>query len=192
MPFICGSFGSQEKEKHGTFWPFSSTSTRRHRVFGSRINKNATNPYADRGLDKFEALVADLDRKRHKILTEIRSEDATLVKFIYISSNELKPIVIRLHDRKQHHDTSSLRNNAGIETKEENTKQVFGDHIEKIRSDIKIGEWLKPCYCFPLFVILILVMLMFSGRSFVILCTSIGWYLVPIVNKTVHKLNQRC
>ncbi|KAI3761120.1 hypothetical protein L1987_51528 [Smallanthus sonchifolius] len=205
MAFICGSFRSQEEDNnYDVLWPFSSTSTRkstrRRRIFGSQSNKNATNPYADRGLDKFEALLADLDQKRHKILTEIGADqDVSMVKFIYKSSNEIEPIVIKLQDQTKHHNMSLLSspeyldhqkdvsfikriNNRGNEAEKVNMKQVVDDTTQK--------EWWKPRYYFVLFVILILVLLMFSGRSFAILCVSIGWYLVPIVNESLRDSKQ--
>ncbi|XP_076888980.1 uncharacterized protein LOC143539587 [Bidens hawaiensis] len=192
MAFICFSTSPRKP-------------TRRRHIFGSRSRKNATNAYSDCGLDKFEALVADLDEKRHKILAQKGCEDVSLVKFIYrSSSNEIEPIVIKLLDHRKHHNTSLLhtpkvdhlmklstikQNNDGNEAKEDNTAPLVNDPRKKIRSDQckrKIGEWRKSCYYFALFVIMILVLLMFSGRSLVILCTSIGWYLVPNVKEILH------
>ncbi|KAF5780489.1 hypothetical protein HanRHA438_Chr11g0486001 [Helianthus annuus] len=207
MAFICGSFHSQEEDNYDVVWPFSSPSTRkstrRRHIFGNRRNKIATNPYANCGLDKYEALLAELDQKRQKFLAQKRYEDVSMVKFIYNSTNELEPVVIKLQDEHRiiHHNTSSLstpevdhkKDVSFSKAEEDNTKPVVHDHTEKFKLDQskrKIVEWWKPCYYFPLFVILILVLLMFSGRSFAILCTSIGWYLVPEVNENLHNPKQ--
>ncbi|KAK1422193.1 hypothetical protein QVD17_25147 [Tagetes erecta] len=191
MAFICGYFRSQEEDTHKP--------TRPKHIFRSRSHKNTTNPYANDGIEKFEALMADLDQKRHKILTEIGSEDVSIVKFIYKSPNKIKPIIIKLQDDQKRHNTSSFRstpesghlkdvsfiktiNNGGNE-------QVVDDHTKEMKSNyqcnMKVGEWWKPCDYFSLFLILILVLLTFFGRSFAILCVSIGWYFVPIVNETL-------
>ncbi|XP_076919489.1 uncharacterized protein LOC143580301 [Bidens hawaiensis] len=193
MAFICFSTSPRKP-------------TRRRHIFGSRSHKKATNPYSDCGLDKFEALVADLDQKRHKILAQKGCEDVSMVKFIYrSSSNKIEPIVIKLLDNRIDHNTSLLhtpevdhlmklstikQNNDGNVAKEDNTTPVVNDPTKKTRSDQckrKIGEWRKSCYYFALLVILILVPLMFSGRSLAIICTSICWYLVPNVKGMLHK-----
>ncbi|KAI3777358.1 hypothetical protein L1987_47158 [Smallanthus sonchifolius] len=191
------TLSNQEEDNYDVLWPFSSTytrkPTRRRRIFGSQRNKNATNPYGDRGLDKFEALLADLDQKTQKILTGIGSDQyVSMVKSIYRSSNEIEPIVIKLQDQTKHHNMSSLStpeyldhekdvsfikriNNRCNEAKEVNTK-VVDEPTQKIRSDQckrKIVEWWKPRYHFALFVILIL--LLFSGRSFAISIGCMSW-----------------
>ncbi|KAI3491350.1 hypothetical protein L1887_44275 [Cichorium endivia] len=50
----------------------------------------------------------------------------------------------------------------------ESKKKIMFDEWRR-----KLREGWKPSYIFPVFVILILVLLMFSGRSFAILCTSL-------------------
>ncbi|GJV42975.1 hypothetical protein Tco_1427511 [Tanacetum coccineum] len=215
MSFICGSFRSQGKEDdYDVLCPFASPrkSTRRVRVFGSGRSKNTTNPYADRGLDKFEALLADLDKQRQKILIEKGSEDVSMVKFIYTSSNEVKPIVVKIRDHRKRDSTSSFESTPRKEPKEDVTfvksvnnkgsdceegKMVKPSFDESKNDKIvfypwrrKLEEWWKPSYYFPLFIITILVLLIFFGRSFAILCTSTGWYTVPIVNKRLFNSKQ--
>ncbi|KAM0032631.1 hypothetical protein Hdeb2414_s0016g00477141 [Helianthus debilis subsp. tardiflorus] len=200
MSFICGCFRSQQEEDdYDVLWPSPKKPTRRRQIFGSRRDKNTTNPYSDRGLDKFEALLADLDKKRQTILTQKGAEDVSMVKFIFSGTNEVQPIVVKFRDQRKHDDmslpsTKELdlpKNLAFIETKsggneaeQDNTKPSV-DQCKR-----KFGEWWKPSYYLPLFVILILVFLMFFGRSFTILCTSIGWYLVPIFNAIIDNSKQ--
>ncbi|XP_023770923.1 uncharacterized protein LOC111919580 [Lactuca sativa] len=216
MAFICGSPHSQEEDDYDVLWPYPTTSprkpTRRGLVFGGiRRSKNPTNPYADRGLDKFEALLADLAHKRQEILTQKGSEDVSMVKFVYRSPDEVKPIVVKLGGKSKQDNTSSLEStperehqkvdasvkghNDGNESEEGKiVKTLFGDPKKKIMFDPwlrKLGHGWKPSYYFPLFLILILVLLMFTGRSFAILCTSLGWYLVPIIIESLDKSKQR-
>ncbi|PWA70456.1 hypothetical protein CTI12_AA288650 [Artemisia annua] len=214
MSFICGSFRSEGKEDdYDVLCPYKSPrkSTRRVRVFGSGRSKNTTNPYAGRGLDKFEALLADLDQQRQKILKETGSEDVSMVKFIYTSSNEVKPIVVKIRDQSKRDSTSSFESTPRKAHKEDVTfvesankdsdceegKMIKPSVNESKNNKIvfyqwrrKLEEWWKPSYYFPLFVILILVLLIFFGRSFTILCISTGWYTVPIVNKRLFNSKQ--
>ncbi|KVI06708.1 hypothetical protein Ccrd_014937 [Cynara cardunculus var. scolymus] len=217
MAFICGSFHRQDQEDaYEVLWPFPSTSPKRRHVFSCRTSKNSTNPYADRGLDKFEALLSDLDHKRQKILTQKGSEDVSMVKFVYRSPHEeVTPIVIKLRHQRKHNKTSLSQTqepkqhqkdvafapdkyggNGIDEGKRGKPALVDGKSkmIKKIKCDEwgrKVREWWKPSCYLALFVILILVLLMFLGRSFAILCTSLGWYLVPIINETLHVQSSR-
>nr|XP_043618549.1 uncharacterized protein LOC122590287 [Erigeron canadensis] len=206
MVFFCGSCRSQKEDDLDVLWPCPTTSprkpTRKKCIFGSRrrqrSTKTTTNPYSNRGLDKFEALLAELDLKRQNIFIQKGSEDVSMVKFIYESKNEVKPIIVRLRDQRKHDYSSSTDSVTDFEYHKDvgfvkeieealETKPSIDECIKKIRFDEwnrKIGEWWKPSYSLPLFVIIILVLLLFFGRSFAILCTSIGWYMVPIINKT--------
>ncbi|KAK9066787.1 hypothetical protein SSX86_014110 [Deinandra increscens subsp. villosa] len=201
MSFICGSFRSQDEDNYDVIWPFSSTSprkpTRKRKLFGSRRdNKTATNPYSDRGLDKFEALLADLDQRRQKIFTQKGSEDVSMVKFIYRGPNEVQPIVVKLRDQRKQLDNMSVLNTREPDHQKD-TKPVVDKPAEKIWIDQcckehkrRFADWWNPSYYLPLFVIMILVFLMFFGRSVAILCISTCWYLVPNVNKIIHSLKQ--
>ncbi|KAI3821368.1 hypothetical protein L1987_08934 [Smallanthus sonchifolius] len=206
MSFICGS-GIQEEDNFEDLCMLPSTPqrkiTRRRHSFGSRSNKDSKNPYSNRGLDKFEALLADLDGKRQKIYTQKGSEDISLVRFVYTNSNDVRPIVVKMKDqRKQEKDQKhkledTNSKTSGLGSSPEHPIVVKGDHtvVQLAKPPIvskksvgfdqlvrKLGDWWRPWYSLPLFVILILVFLVFFGRSFAILCTSIGWYLVPAIN----------
>ncbi|KVH98268.1 hypothetical protein Ccrd_023513 [Cynara cardunculus var. scolymus] len=114
MAFICGSFNNHQDQEDDfdVLWPTTSPSrkTKRHR-FCCRRNKSAAdnnkkkNPYSNRGLEKFEALLADLDDKKQKIFTQKGSHYISFVRFVYSNSNDVKPIIVRLRDpRKLKHD----------------------------------------------------------------------------------------
>nr|XP_043608329.1 uncharacterized protein LOC122580124 [Erigeron canadensis] len=208
MAFICGSHANQEEDDFEVFFSVPSTPqrkpTRRH-SFCSRSNKeNNKNPYSNRGLDKFEALLADLDGKRQKIYTQKGSEDISLVRFVYSSSSDVKPIIVKVKNQKKQ-DKDQKKQDKDHNIKLENTKlsilppKHHGEARNTSRDMVimqqgkswysvdqlskKFGEWWKPWYSLPLFVILVLVFLIFFGRSVAILCTSLGWYLVPMINE---------
>lgn len=211
MAFICGSFANEEDDFVAN-WSYPPTPqkklTKRRHSFCSRSNKDNKNPYSSRGLDKFEALLADLDGKRQKIYTQKGSEDISLVRFVYSNSNDVKPIVVKIKDHKkqdkekenqhklentkttlsslEHAVDGGNRKTAGSGKVVQQAKQSI-DYKKMISVDQlrkKFGEWWRPWYSLPLFVILILVFLVFFGRSFAILCTSLGWYMVPSINGT--------
>ncbi|GJS95550.1 hypothetical protein Tco_0802518 [Tanacetum coccineum] len=108
--FICGSFTNQEEDDFEVLWPSRSTpssKSRRHRFY-CRSRKENKNPYANRGLDKFEALLADLEDKKQKIFTQKGSHYISFVRFVYSNSNDVKPIIVwlrdpRRHDKDHHH-----------------------------------------------------------------------------------------
>lgn len=186
-PFICGSFHHQDDDDMEIFSP-CSTPKRSKRTRSS--NKN--NPYSDRGLDKFSALLADLEDKKQKIYSQIAPDDISFVRFVYSNSNDAKPIIVKLKDKK-----SSPMN---LESpKKQRTPEIYEDCQEgKAEPEEKRGikrsgsnwstlmKWQnlrRPKFYLPMTIILILIFLAIYGRSFAIMCTSIGWYLIPIIRE---------
>lgn len=104
--FICGSFNNQEEEEDDfeVLWPSPTTPSSKLRKyrFYSRSRKENKNPYANRGLDKFEALLADLEDRKQKIFTQKGSHYISFVRFVYKNSNDVKPIIVRLRDPRRH------------------------------------------------------------------------------------------
>ncbi|KAJ0829427.1 hypothetical protein HanLR1_Chr00c0001g0688531 [Helianthus annuus] len=202
MAFICGSGIQEDNFEDICMLPSTPQRkiTRRRHSFGIRSNKDNKNPYSSRGLDKFEALLADLDGKRQKIFTQKGSEDISLVRFVYTNANDVKPIVVKVKDQRKQEKEQKHKLEEEAKTpvlSPEHHPVGGGDKIVPLakppvvsKKSIgfgqvrrKLSEWWRPWYCLPLFVILILVFLVFFGRSFAILCTSIGWYLVPMMNR---------
>lgn len=103
---ICGASNFQledqedELPKSASAGSSPSSTPRRSRKsgFSKSHNNKDKNPYANRGLDKFSALLADLEEKRQKIYAETGSQDTSLVRFVYKNSNDLVPIVVKLKD----------------------------------------------------------------------------------------------
>lgn len=180
-------------------------------------NNKDKNPYSKIGLDKFSALLSDLDEKRQKIYAETGDQDKTFVRFVYNNSNDVVPIVVKLKDKikddqkpKIHTEKQGTNNSEDhnldkfpIETSL-NTKQVkqqqssesaqSKNNKNKRRENnlswsyyMKFDRWRRPSYYLPVVVILILLFLALFGRSVSILCASIGWYMVPTLKNSSNK-----
>lgn len=203
-PLICGSFQNQQDEDFEFLGSFTSPRSRKpakwHSFGGSKGNKN---PYADRGLDKFSALVAELDSKRKKIYTQKGSEDISLIGFVYSNSDNYKPIVVKLKNKKQQSMISekdklkpdhNISPPAPSEIEPATPDQVkvlsrIGTFIKttpkKVSFDlvknIQMDNPRKPWYYISLITIFLLLAMTVFGRSFAVLCTTLGWYFVPTI-----------
>ncbi|CAI9753493.1 unnamed protein product [Fraxinus pennsylvanica] len=200
-PFTCGGFNIQEDEELFRSCNYSAPKiSKRSTSFGSR-RKNS-NPYANRGLEKFYALLADLDEKRQKIYAQMGFEDVSLVRFVYSNSNHVKPIVVKVKEKRSQDHKGNARvttNNPQVSEKspvETSKDVVVGNEVQQVKDEksdrrnmkcclicgrFKLEKFRQPCYYFPLVIVIILVLLAIYGRSFAILCTSIGWYLIPTI-----------
>ncbi|XWS58595.1 hypothetical protein CRYUN_Cryun08bG0048000 [Craigia yunnanensis] len=185
-PCVCGAFHHQE-EDDDEFW-ISPVSTPRK----PRRKKDSKNPYSTRGLDQFSALLAELEEKRQRIYSQMGSQG--IVRFVYKNSNDCVPIVVKLKDKKEE------KNKPG-NTKDHQPKRYVSEVLDKLqtpsKSNIKVEKKKKkkslswnvklqnlrtPSYYIPAVIILILLFLVFFGRSVSILCTCIGWYIVPTIS----------
>ncbi|XP_059461230.1 uncharacterized protein LOC132190300 [Corylus avellana] len=191
---ICGA-GSFHQEEEEEIWidsPYSSPRKSRKKSHGSKSSKN---PYSTRGLDKFSALLADLEEKRQKIYLQADSQDISFVRFVHSSSNDWKPIVVKSKDKKE----ARTKKDPSADLKEVKQQQlpqpqpqpqpqqprpIMEEANEKAKMsglwwNMEMGKWRRPSYYLPVAVIFILLLLLVFGRSFAILCTSLGWYVVP-------------
>ncbi|WOG90766.1 hypothetical protein DCAR_0310011 [Daucus carota subsp. sativus] len=211
-PLICGSFQDQQDEDLELLRSCTSPKSRKPakwHSFGGKSSKGNRNPYADRGLEKFSALLAELDSKRQKIYTQKGSEDISLLGFVYSKSDDYKPIVVRLKNKKQPNISSekdkpkSTDNISTSEIEPANVAKVDqGRAMSQIVSNTKISprkitsDFLKkmmlkhlrrPAYYVPMVTIFILIFLILFGRSFAILCTTLCWYFVPMIQSLDYK-----
>uniref|UniRef100_A0A6N2MH24 ZCF37 n=1 Tax=Salix viminalis TaxID=40686 RepID=A0A6N2MH24_SALVM len=214
--FICGNFQNQELE--GETWNSPSSTPKRSSPSAtpkrsspsatprrSRKNsKNNKNPYSSRGLDKFSALLAELEEKRQKIYTQIGPDDVSMVRFVYSSSNDCIPVIVKVKDQKQdkpklscaddhikktpidHSSEAKLPLQAPAETKQVEQTRLETDKKKTQKNcfpwSIKMQRWRRPYYYMPVAIVLILLLLVFFGRSAAILWTSLGWYTVPTLS----------
>ncbi|RWR77959.1 hypothetical protein CKAN_00646400 [Cinnamomum micranthum f. kanehirae] len=101
---FCGSFSHVDDDpltprSSSSFTSPSSSPPRKSR-------RKEKNPYANRGRDKFEALLADLEARREKIMAKVGDKDVFLVRFAQSDTRDWVPIVVKAKDPKQ------LRSNA--------------------------------------------------------------------------------
>ncbi|KAF5203858.1 60S ribosomal protein L12 [Thalictrum thalictroides] len=195
-PFVCGT-GSFPKEEDDS-WDLSTQGRSKSCTRSNRSNKtkqNNKNPYSNRGLDKFANVLAELDERRRKIYQQIGSPDDSIVRFGYSSSRDWVPIVVKLKDQRENKAKSSTVGNdkdkpAPIITSSANDEVVqvqakLVDERTRKKSLLvsSMNKWGKPHVFLLVVIVLILLCLVISGKSFAILCASIWWYLVPMMNQ---------
>lgn len=177
-----------------------------HRIHNNN-NKDNKNPYSTRGLDKFSALLADLEEKRQQIYAQTGSQDDTFVRFMYKDSNDSVPvpIVLKMKDKKPEdqktkphredkHATLSSEALDKLTVKPSVAAAAAPKEEEVVQQQPKTKfdflrniNFKRPSFYLPVAVVLILVLLAVFGRSVAILCTSIGWYAIPTLKE--HKSN---
>ncbi|KAF8024625.1 hypothetical protein BT93_F1714 [Corymbia citriodora subsp. variegata] len=183
--FICGTFDPEEGEDvDEPYWnnfPRSPGKSRRHRLLrrisNGYIGKESKNPYANRGLDKFSALVADLEEKRKEIYLQSGSQDIAFVRFVMSGSDETRR---RRRSEASKKIVSATRDSETMAEPLEEAKAVDEPNVESNEAaKRKSFSWMRPSCYVPLAMIMILLLLALFGRSFAIVCTSVGWYMVP-------------
>ncbi|CAH2047331.1 unnamed protein product [Thlaspi arvense] len=164
-----------------------------------RSRKESKNPYSNRGLEKFSELLSVLDEKRQSIYSKkLDSGGPPLVRFVFTSSGECVPVVIKssyLHKKqKKTKDVAAAKVKPVVnESKTEETKKtepeteqkhvcVLNENLKKITNE-NLKKMTRPNHFFPVTMILVLVFLVFFGRSAAIMCTCIVWYLVPTIKE---------
>ncbi|KAL8487682.1 hypothetical protein ACS0TY_023679 [Phlomoides rotata] len=168
--FICGSRSFGHQDKNG-----SRMSSKRSKSFSNSNTKK--NPYADGGVDKFLALVADLEEKKQRIYDEMGPEDISFIRFVYSDDSEqVKPIVVRARKNKKKLlvPPPAAEKSINVEEEEEKLLQVRRDGSFRLKT---LGY--PAYYVVGVVLVLILLFLAIYGRSLTILCTSIAWYLLP-------------
>ncbi|CAN8244894.1 unnamed protein product, partial [Cochlearia groenlandica] len=160
-----------------------------------KSRKESKNPYSKRGLEKFSELLSDLDEKRQNIYSKkLDSNGPPLVRFVFTSSGECVPVVIKSSYLRKPNKTKDVVVAAvaasppkvNAEVNETKTEQKTEEKTEERQSCV-VNENLKkitrPNRFLPVTVILVLVFLVFFGRSVAILCTCVAWYLVPTIQE---------
>ncbi|GMH03192.1 hypothetical protein Nepgr_005031 [Nepenthes gracilis] len=178
--FICGGNSFPREEEEHRFHSADSSPRK-----SSSRSKDIKNPYSDRGLDKFSALLAEIEEKRQKIYSELGPEEISLVRFVYSNDNNIKPIVVKAKSKEQQQQPRSQSNSGPLDNHHHVASSAAAVVEGKPQEIAENKRWrfqykLKQPSCYwPAVVILILFFLVLFGRSVAILCTSIGWYLLP-------------
>ncbi|OWM80598.1 hypothetical protein CDL15_Pgr006628 [Punica granatum] len=155
------------------------------------------NPYSSSGLDKFTLLLADLEERRQKIRS--KHPEVTLVWFVYASSDDLVPIVVKAKSRNNQEETKRgdcARDRHVILThrleKAEDSSEATEEAIEA-KAGAKGSQksrllYVKPSSYIAAVLILILISLAFFGRTVAILCSSAAWYAIPALRPSRSNL----
>ncbi|XP_061372004.1 uncharacterized protein LOC133314537 [Gastrolobium bilobum] len=184
-PFVCGTF-HQEAEDGPCSSPKKS----------KRKDSRDNNPFSTRGLDKFSALLADLDQRRQKVYSQMSPQDISLVRFAYSNTDDFVPIVVKVKNKDQkRHKSEELKARHLITplldrpiekstTSAEATASI--EERKQPKKNISTFSWdmlmKRPSFYVPAVMILILVFLTVFGRSVATLCTCVMWYVVPTLN----------
>ncbi|KAL4340229.1 hypothetical protein GQ457_08G009130 [Hibiscus cannabinus] len=182
-PFVCGAFHHQEGDDDSWIRPVSTPRK-------SRRKRDIKNPYSTRGLDQFTALLAELEEKRQQIYSQVGTQG--IVRFVYKNYNDCVPLVVKLKDKNDEKIESGATNH---HRPQRGVSEVIGKHqtpsgpdrkIKKKKSfswNAKLQNLRRPSHYIPAVIILILLSLVFFGRSVAILCTCIGWYMVSTISE---------
>ncbi|GAB4852354.1 hypothetical protein Ancab_016547 [Ancistrocladus abbreviatus] len=193
--FICGS-NSLPREDNDLESHSANSTPRR----SSSSKKDDKNPYSSRGLDKFCTLLAEIEEKKQKIYSQLGEDEISLVRFVYSNDNRVKPIVVKAKGNKERL-SKSLNNSGPLDNPpapapapapapspaaadavvKPSSSQAVENKKKPWFNKWRLNGMKQPCYYWPAIVVLILLFLAFFGRSVAILCTSIGWYLVPTI-----------
>lgn len=184
--------------------PCSTPKKSRRTCFCRGHNEKNKIPYATRGRDEFLELLADLEHKRRSIYSQTTgSQDISIIRFVSKNSNDLVPIVVKLKDNKKEEKPNknfNTCNGDNVIKQRQTTQHSEISHVGfPIEGSEQSGEltnrsflswemaklnWYalrRPWYYLLVVVILFLVFLALFGRSVVIICTLIGWYVVPML-----------
>lgn len=149
-------------------------------------------------MDKFSALLAEIDEKRQKIYAQLNPDEISIVRFRYSPDHNIKPIVVKVkpnpkpesepktdnHQKPKDEDVN-VPNHGTLSKLPSSSSMVVENKYEKARvqlyEKVKGYKWNDPRFYLPVVIILILLSLVFFGRAFVIMCTSIGWYVIPTI-----------
>ncbi|XP_057533220.1 uncharacterized protein LOC130811080 [Amaranthus tricolor] len=193
--FICGTNNfSKEEDDYERHTRSADSSPRK-----SRPSKSNKNPYSTRGLDKFSALLAEIEEKRQQIYSQLDPDQISLVRFVYEGDHEFKPIVVKVKPKNSadyNHEIknpkidfqkpiklSKLNSSISMNIKSENGVENEGNKKMSLCRKFRVHQWRDSQLYLIIIVVLILMFLVLFGRSFAIMCTSIGWYVVPNITK---------
>ncbi|XP_062188638.1 uncharacterized protein LOC133891937 [Phragmites australis] len=176
----------------------------------AKSKKGKGNPYASRGLDKFSTVLSELESRREKILRRVGSDvdaDHLMVRFVQSEAKGWVSIVVKLpQEEQQATDAKSEAKKSKQATKpttrpmtpptepgspkEDAAKLVppaaKAAPAKKSKAGGERWSWswgrkVRPHRYWLLAMALLLLSLVVFGRVFAICCTSIWWYLLPIL-----------
>lgn len=188
-PFVCGTFNPEDDDELCRANPNSSP-----RRYKRKDSKN--NPYSTRGLDKFSALLSDLNDKRQKIYSQMNPHDISFVRFVHSNKDDFVPIVVKVKNKSQELKVVKPRSLSPKSTEKKSSAESSIVAMEernqpkkRISWNMKNIEMEKPLFYLPFVVIMILVLLTVFGRTAAIIFTCILWYVIPTL-KDIKSRNE--
>lgn len=192
-PFSCSSFYRKDGIDEPPIPCTTPKESKRSRSYSKR--RDSKSPFANQGLDKFNELLTELEEKRRKIYTQKGSEDISYMYFTASNSDNWRPIIVK--GKKQEHTNANNGKAKQIakssETLNKHTIEASGSAaIDKVRQSkeepsrrpkTRSKNWRHVFGFFPVTIVLILLFLTVFGRSFAIICTTLGWYLIPMMKE---------
>ncbi|KAL9230824.1 hypothetical protein vseg_006123 [Gypsophila vaccaria] len=212
---ICGTsvLPRDEEDGHERKTRSANSSPRKSRssktVTSTRHGNNNKNPYSTRGLDRFSALLSEIEQERQKIYSQVNPNEISLVRFVYTDDHEFKPIIVKAKQPKNttiNNDNDQRKkkpkiymaqkslptrkcpsfSSSSMATKEAKDNTFSETTTKKSLSRIMYrGLWnncswvVEPKIYLAMIIIMIMVFLLAFNKSFAIMCTSIGWYMIP-------------
>ncbi|CAI8606229.1 unnamed protein product [Vicia faba] len=171
-PFVCGAFNPIDDDELCTI-----SSPRRYK---RKDSKN--NPYSTRGLDKFSALLSDLNDKRQKIYSQMNPHDISYVRFVHSSKDDFVPIIVKVKNKSQELKVVKARNLKNSSTDQSSsvvTMEKRNQPEKRISMKVKKIEMDKAMMYLAFVVIMILLMLTVFGRTVTTIFTCVLWYANP-------------
>ncbi|WVZ57382.1 hypothetical protein U9M48_007773 [Paspalum notatum var. saurae] len=204
--FFCecgtGSFKHVADEDPAEDLSCTGVSPKARRRHGGKVN-----PYAELGLDRFSAVLSDLQTRRDKILRRVGSNAAGLVFVRFVQSDgDWTPVVVKLPEvpskgaagpKKQRaawtagaaplRPASPRRERVGIKK----VATTSTDTKVKVPARRASFSWRRtttlmrrPSWYWPSVIVLTLVSLAVFGRVFAICLTSVWWYVLPTLGSS--------
>uniref|UniRef100_A0A3B6DA36 ZCF37 n=1 Tax=Triticum aestivum TaxID=4565 RepID=A0A3B6DA36_WHEAT len=146
------------------------------------------NPYASRGLDKFSMVLAELESRREKVLRRVDGGDHVMVRFVQSETKGWVPIVVKLPAEEPAAKAEPKKKCKQPPSPRTESTSPRGAAAPTKKKASPAGRWswadkaIRPSQYWPFVAVLLLLSLVVFGRMFAICCTSIWWYLVPILN----------
>ncbi|KAL8172056.1 hypothetical protein V2J09_023860 [Rumex salicifolius] len=86
------------------------------------------NPYSDRGVEKFSALLAEIEEKKRTIYSKVNPEEVSVIRFVHSGDNKLKPVVVRTKSNKLASKRKEFDTSKTMEKEEEKPIEVAAEH----------------------------------------------------------------
>ena len=201
-----GSFKDVDKEE-GAAGAGKRAAKAKTKAGGKAKQGRNNNPYASRGLDKFSVVLSELESKREKILRRVGSDvdaDHLMVRFVQSEKKGWVPIVVKLPHEEEQQAAAGAKKRQGKPASQSSTPptepaspkedpvavqaKATVQPAKKSKAGGVRWSWawgrkmMSPCRYWPLAMTLLLLCLVVFGRVFAICCTSIWWYLLPILS----------